>query len=115
MFQALRENGWQFRFRLEATSPRGWPYQGEGATAEEAFLRAFRAWESDLRSFVPRVPAVVAGLPPVQVAAAPAQAEPPKRRWRKSRARWLLKRYGQRAYLRNYMRMYRKELAEAAA
>lgn len=59
MYEALSENGWKFSFSVEAMSPRGWPYRGQGSTPEEAFLRAFRAWQGELQAFVPKIPETI--------------------------------------------------------
>jgi hypothetical protein len=96
MFNSLQENGWSFVFKVHAMSPRGWPYEGEGATAEEAFLKAFGAWEQDVADLIPKVPSIVsaaivkaepmtgANLEPT------AKLEPPKRMYKKTRIKELI-------------------------
>ena len=62
MFKALTENGWKFMFKVEAVSPRGYPYLGEGGTPEKAFLNAFRLYQRDLAIFIPKIPQVVKAI-----------------------------------------------------
>lgn len=131
MFNALQENGWQFTFKVEAMSPGGWPYKAEGATAEEAFLKAFGVWEENLRELIPKIPAIVSGAPAAEVAPAAAAPEvapkaPKARTNRKTRIGELLRMFGpqiaaprinqpsgqssddgKRIYRRLYMRQYR--------
>jgi hypothetical protein len=71
MYEALCESGWKFRFKAEAVSPRGFKYEAEGDTAEEAFLKAFGTWRDELYAAPPKVPA-----------AAPAPVAKPKRQYR---------------------------------
>src|SRR5436190_7481494 len=59
MFNALCERGWSFTFKVEALSPGKWKYSGEGSTAEEAFLKAFRLWEKDMALVVQQIPATL--------------------------------------------------------
>ncbi len=63
MYEALCESGWKFRFKAEAVSPRGFKYEAEGDTAEEAFLKAFGTWRNELYAVPPKVPVVA--QPPV--------------------------------------------------
>lgn len=44
MLKVLVKKGWTFKFRVEAVSPRGFEYQADGGTGEEAFLRALGQW-----------------------------------------------------------------------
>ena len=59
MFGALQERGWTFSFKVEARSPYGFLYQGEGASPLEAFLKAFKLWRSEVARLVPKIPATI--------------------------------------------------------
>lgn len=41
----LKEKGWKLTFVVDAVSPHGWKYRGEGGTPDEAFLKCFRLWK----------------------------------------------------------------------
>jgi len=66
MFDALSEKGWKFTFKVDAMSPRGFPYSAEGRTPIEGFLKAFGQWckaasavpprHSEVKADVRRVP-----------------------------------------------------------
>jgi hypothetical protein len=46
MLTVLQGHKWNFKFKVEALSPRGFRYEAEGATREEAVLKAFGMLES---------------------------------------------------------------------
>src|SRR6267142_1606456 len=50
MFENLTKSGWKFSFKVQATSPHGFPYSADGATPIEAFLKAFGQWQKDVVS-----------------------------------------------------------------
>lgn len=42
MSVTLKEKSWKLTFFVDAVSPHGWKYHGEGGTPDEAFLKCFR-------------------------------------------------------------------------
>lgn len=130
MYEALLSSGWHFRFKVQAISPRGFSYEADGDTAEEAFLKAFGEWRKELFTAPPKLPPPIirpaaADLKqdaPIQepIKQAPSQASPTLELLSEARHYPLKplsadeKRNGQRAYARLYMRAYRdrKRLAK---
>jgi len=78
MFHWLMDHGWEFNFKVEAKSPRGFVYAAEAPTPIKAFLKAFGQLHKEEKPDVPKRPEVKADVrrPPVPVPAAPAAKEP---------------------------------------
>ncbi len=75
MFETLSEKGWKFTFKVDAMSPRGFPYSAEGRTPIEAFLKAFGQWCKAASAPAPRATEVKAD---VRRAPVPLRPAPPK-------------------------------------
>jgi len=58
----LKEKGWKFEFKVTARSPRGFVYNAEAASMDQAVLQVVGLWKAEIFKVVPKIPSIMADM-----------------------------------------------------